>query len=406
MKIKFYLSVSALLLFLFTGLLFAQQKEEETEKEKAEKLKLQQDVLHYQELETKLLEEAFEQAIDPESYIVGPGDYFSVVLWGDIQKGFQLPVTPEGMLIIPTIGTLKVDGLSLKEVKAVVLQAAKKKYKKTKISTNLMGIRKIRVHVTGEVFKPGTYVSTPTDRVSDLISRAGNLKQYAYIQNIEIKHINGEVETINFSDFKEKGDLQQNPFVQGGDVILIPQIDYSKPNVRVEGFINHPGLYPLIPNETLCDFLSRNDLLDLNQKFTEIQLYRSGEKQRIINLTGAEGCNFKLKNGDKVVLPLKIQQVYVSGAVQKPGIYNYVENLKAKDYVGQAGVNENAGSLNSIKVQHIDKGNIEKGGEASVYPGDVINVPVRNSKRISEYFQIASQVATLIIAYYAIQRNK
>jgi len=48
---------------------------------------------------------------------------------------------------------------------------------------------------------------------------------------------------------------------------------------------------------------------------------------------------------------------------------------------------------------------VESGGDAEVYPGDVIEVPVRRSRLYSEYLQIASQLATLLIAYFAIKND-
>jgi len=403
---KFNLLISLILFFsiIWPGLCPAQQTEL-TEQEKAEQLKIQQDVLMYQELETKLLQEAFEQAITASDYIIGPGDYFSVVIWGNLPKGYHLPVTPEGILIVPTIGNLHVDGLSLSEAKSVVKEAAKHKYKPDQISTHLMGMRKIRVHITGDVFKPSSYIATPIDRVSDLIFRAGGLKESAFIQEIKIKHINGQEKLINFSAFQEFGDLEHNPNLKGGDVIIVPQIDFSKPAVRVEGFVSRVGFYPLNPDESLFDFLNRHNLISEFQKITQIQLYRKEEEMRLMDLTSQENIKIILKNGDKLVIPQDNYQVYVSGAVQQPGPYPYIENLLAKDYIGQAGINENASSLGSIQVFHVANGKTEKGNDAQVFPGDIIKIPLRKSRVLSEYFQIAGQVFTVVIAYFAIRRN-
>jgi len=397
-------------MIIFCGLslsflnLFAQE-EELSEAEKASQLKLQQDVLKYKELETKLLEEAYEKAIDPETYLVGPGDYFSIVIWGDIQKGFQLPVTPEGMLIIPTVGILKVDGLTLKATQEMVEKAAMAKYKQTRISTNLMAMRKLRVHVTGEVINPGTYIATPIDRMSDLIYRAGGLKTYAYLQEIYIKHLSGEETRIDFSGFQEQGDLSQNPFVCGGDIILINPIDYSRPMVKVEGYLRQPqGFYPLKAGESIFEFLSRHNLLDRNQKFSQVVIQRGKMPLIQVDLTSDAAHKTKLENGDLLILPLDIRMVYIAGAVQTPGLISYLNTFRAKDYVGRSGITADAAGLNSILVRHLSLGKIEKGGDAQVYPGDVIEVPVRRSKRISEYLQITGQLATIIIAYFAIKK--
>ncbi len=358
----------------------------------------------YRELEAKLLEESYEQAIDPDSYVVGPGDFFSIVIWGDIQKGFQVPVTPEGMLIIPTIGTLKVDGLTLRRVQEQVKLAAQRRYKQKRISTNLMLLRKIRVHVTGEVFSPGTYIATPVDRISDLVYRSGGLSAFAYTQGVLVKHLDGTVDTLDFSAFQTKGDLSQNPFVRGGDVILIPPIDYSGPVVKVEGEVGKPGYYPLKPNESVFDFLSRHHLFDLRQKFTHVLITHTDGQKILVDLTSPEAHSTRLENGDVLMLPQDKRFVYVIGAVQKPGNYTYINNLVAKDYVGFAGSTENAGNLNQIKVIHTESGKVEKGSDAPVYPGDVVQVPIRTSKRLSEYLQIAGQLAYIVFAYYVTRK--
>ncbi len=392
-----------MLLFIFTGLLFAQKKEE-TEKEKAEKLKLQQDVLHYKELETKLLEEAFEQAIDPEKYIVGPGDYFSITLFDNIQERLDILVTPEGMLIIPKIGSIKVDKLTLDRTKSLVKKAALKKYKLSKISVSLIKLRKIRVHVTGKVLTPGTFVVTPIDRVSDLISRAGGLSHFAYVQDLIIKHINSKETHIDYSLFQVNGDLSQNPLLCGGDIIVVPTIDYSKMLVKVEGNLRSPGFYSLKNNEYLSDFLNRHNLLRNSQQIKKVNIKRANGGNIIVDLTESEKHQTILKNGDILILPIDVQYIYVSGAVQKPGQYPYIMNLQAKDYVGRAGMTDNAASINSIKIRHAATGIVEKGGNTRVFAGDIVEVPLRTSKRLSEYLQLAGQIATIIIAIVAIQK--
>ena len=383
--------------------MYAQEKTVK-EDEKLEQLRSQRQALRSKELELKLLEDAYEQAIDPETYIVGPGDYFSLVIWGIVETGFQVPVSPEGMLVIPTIGVLEVDGLTLKETKMLIKNKAQKNYKKTIVSTILMSVRKIKVHVTGEILDPGTFVATPLDRVSDLIYRAGGLKQYSDAQNIMIKHNNNDEEIINFSEYIEKGDLEHNPLVKGGDRIIVPNMDYSDRVVRVEGSVEKPGFYPLLPDENVVDFLNRYDLLDASQNFTNIRLHRSEEDVIVVDLTDPEIDQTVLKNGDNIVLTVNISIVYVMGAVLKPGPLDFVENLKVRDYVGMAGVNENAGNLNNVRVRHAATGRVEKGIHTKIYPGDLIEVPIRNSKRFSEYLQIAGQLATLIIAYFAITK--
>jgi len=69
---------------------------------------------------------AFEGAIDPEVYFVGPSDVISVNIWISPPLNFMLTVTPEGTLIVPTVGEVKVADLSLSQAKKKVIGEIKK----------------------------------------------------------------------------------------------------------------------------------------------------------------------------------------------------------------------------------------------------------------------------------------
>ena len=56
---------------------------------------------------------AFDAPVDPETYLLGPSDIVSVNLWISPPASFTLTVTPEGTLIIPTVGEVHVEGIPL-----------------------------------------------------------------------------------------------------------------------------------------------------------------------------------------------------------------------------------------------------------------------------------------------------
>lgn len=362
--------------------------------------------LSFQEVQLKLMEQAFEKPVDPKSYMVGPGDIFSVVIWGDIQKAFQIPVTAEGRLVIPTVGTLAVADKPLSEVKTIILGAGSKKYKKAKVSAYLMGVRKIRVHVVGQVSQPGTYVATPLDRVSDLLTRAGDLTDIAIPSAIEITHSNGKTDTIDYDRFREFGELEYNPHVNGGDVIYIPAFNKKTPTAIVEGITNGAGIHPLFPGETLASFLIRNNVLDKSIDMRNIRIIRKGGSDRLFRFPSKKCNQFKLLNNDIIKIERLRQTVYVKGVVQKPGKYSYSPGLTALDYVGMAGGMEKSGSLGSIRVFHILTQRTEKGANVIPQPGDIIDLPVTFREKIISYFQIASQIASVIIAIAAVRNTQ
>lgn len=392
-------------LFQLTTVSFSQTRSTE-EDLRSRELQLQQEVLKYQELESKLLETAFERTIDPETYVLGPGDYLLIDIGIEEQGNFKVPVTPEGVIVIPTVGSIPVDGITLSSARQRIETAVLTKYRKTGVFTYLVGLRKIRVHVTGKVFNPGTFVATPIDRVSDMLYRAGGLQDDAFIEQTKIKHRDNSETIVDFSQFQLNGNLTQNPHIKSGDIIVVPSVDFSKASVRVEGLLEDPGYFPLRSSqESVYEFLNRHGLISNTQKLKDIVIVSENNEVTHLDMTTQAAHEYKLKDGLTITLPKQIREVYVIGAVLRPGTYRHVNNLKASDYVGQAGSTEDAAGMGSIRVHRRESDETERGRNAVVNAGDIIEVPIRRSTKISEYLQIASQFATLIIAYFAIQRN-
>ena len=362
--------------------------------------------LSFQEVQLKLMEQAFEKPVDPKAYIVGPGDIFSVVIWGDIQKAFQIPVTAEGKLVIPTIGTLSVAGQSLKDVKEHILKAGRKKYRKARVSAYLMGVRKIRVYVTGEVTQPGSYVATPLDRVSDVLSRAGGFTPFALNSKIEIIHRDGKKRSLNYNRFLKEGDLQANPFLLGGDMIFVPPVGSQTQTVTVLGQTDKVGLFPIQPKENLFDFLVRRSILTQTLDVKKILVTRKDGRVFQLAFPSDKTKGFMLTSGDVITIAGWQNGVYVRGAVRNPGEYPFSAGRTALDYVGMAGGMEKAGSLGSIRVFHAATKRVEKGPGAIPQPGDMVELPETWRARIISYFQIASSIASVIIAIAAVRNVK
>ena len=46
----------------------------------------------------------------PEDYRLGAGDEVIVDLWGDVQRSYQLEISPDGLVIVPDVGPIMVAG--------------------------------------------------------------------------------------------------------------------------------------------------------------------------------------------------------------------------------------------------------------------------------------------------------
>lgn len=352
-----------------------------------------------------------EAAVDPDTYILGPGDIFQISIWSGEETAFRIAVNPEGELIIPTIGTLAVDGKSLSEAQKLVKEAGAKKYLQSPITANLVALRRIRVHVTGQVANPGLYEALAVERVSDLIELAGGLTDWGSERSIEVRHLDGRVELADLYKYKKLGSLESNLQVQGGDVIYVPPIYFSKATVRVEGLVEEPGIYQLLENETLHDFLLRveafNKGADLKDAYLERKNAANGSTEIIpifpyLQSQGDGLSNFYLQDGDALMVPQRKEEVYVIGAVSFPGPYPFYPNLRAIDYVGFAGGNEKAAKVSKIKVVRAGSGQAISGHDLTIKPGDTVVVPERAKFGVQEISTLVFAVTNAIVTLKAV----
>lgn len=377
--------------------------QEKMDREEFETLKRQKQA----ELQERLTRvEALEHAVDPESYIVGPGDVFSFNIW-DLDVQYPINVSPEGRLLIPTLEEFDVDGLLLAEVKALVLEKAEQSYEIGKVSLSLEALRFFRVHVVGEVEYPGTYIAQAVNRVSDLLTEAGGVTERAWKRKIELRRQDGSVSYFDLSAFEQQGDLSGDVYLNGGDIIFVPTIGVGDDLVSVEGDIEHSGAYRIDQGEGLLTFLDRIRILKRTSDLSRIVVIRShsddgqsnGELSYVKPFTGANPRPFILQGGDRIVFPSNV--VYVKGAVQTPGAFPYALSLTAKDYAGMAGGDFRSGTVRSVKVYHASTGKTERGPDVLVEAGDVVHVHTTWSQRLDVYLRLIPTITSLILAAHA-----
>ena len=96
------------------------------------------------------------------------------------------------------------------------------------------------VSIQGEVAKPGAYtLQSKTERITDLIARAGGLKHTAYLEGARFYRTRDGVGQIGI-DFKkifQNPNDPQNIYLQAGDRIIIPEKMFT---VRVVGGVHFP----------------------------------------------------------------------------------------------------------------------------------------------------------------------
>lgn len=280
-----------------------------------------------------------EGAVDPERYLVGPGDLFDVAISGPSPLVTSVPVSADGRLLLPDAGSVRVAGLTLAEARQRILQQLSIQFRNVATEVTLAQPRQFYVHLSGAVPVPGRYLATPVARVSTVLELAyADTSQIAVtnpnyrpsLRDVRLRHRDGAETSLDLLRYFATGDTEHNPYLQDGDVISVPVYDPDRDVVYVDGAVAYPGLYPHRPGERLDDLLALAGLSSGASTTGEVRLTRAGSGTQLLELAAvqqAPGVAPALQPRDHVFVvpdPTLRGSAAVEGWVRYPGTYPIV----------------------------------------------------------------------------------
>jgi len=285
-----------------------------------------------------------EKPIIPEQYLVGPGDQFIVnIISSENVANYTLTISPTGEILIPSVGIVQVNGLTLSSSIKKMEIAIQSLNRSAKIFIILSEIREFKVKVIGHLQNPGFYTVTPVSRVSDLYEeilhklQSGSSVDYNADQNtdqnlypemsrrnIEIFR-NGETIPVDLVKFGSTGIDNNNPFLQQGDVVRVPLMEHL---VGIFGGIKIPGNYEFIKGESLSQFVDLAGGLrpDADSNKVEITRFISSKEKFSFIITMSQADTILISSEDHIMVrydqEYKRQDiVYITGEIKYPGVY-------------------------------------------------------------------------------------
>ncbi len=203
------------------------------------------------------------------------------------------------------------------------------------------------------------------------------------------------------------------------DYFVDPQVSirvtqYKSKKVYITGAVRNAGLYPLEPRMTVIELIAKaggvtvdrgqfafilKSAIDSVKDPSKIDELVSKEKSLKVDLRelmdrGRSDLNVTLEEGDVLYIqPLTFagatqNKIYVLGRVNRPGAYNYQENMGALDACVEAGGFSNYSAPNrtvitrrkeggEVETIKIDLNQVKEGREKDIIlmPGDRIYVP-------------------------------
>ena len=296
--------------------------------------------------------------VDP-NYRLGPGDRLVLILTGDVELAHTLDVTREGFVVIPQVGQLYVNNLSLAQLEDLLYSRLGRVYSgvqrgagaRTRFSVSVARLRSNQVFVVGDVTRPGSYRVSSAGTALSALYAAGGPTETGSLRRILVRRGGRVVDSLDVYDYLLQGDASHDARLETGDVVFVPpHLD----RVRLVGAVLRPATYELKRGETLTDLIRTAGGLTPTASQRRIQIERvlaaadrgtSGRDRVVIDLTIANAGRplptQALSAGDVVrvfeVTERVRDRVLVTGNVWAPGPQGIRPGMRISDALRLAG---------------------------------------------------------------------
>ena len=195
--------------------------------------------------------------VDP-SYQLGPGDQLVLILTGDVEQSYQLEVTREGFIVIPQVGQLFVNNLSLAQLEDILYSRLGRVYSgvrrgpgaTTRFYITPARLGSNQIFVQGDVLLPGAHRISSAGTAMTALYAAGGPTDNGSLRRVQIRRAGRTVAELDVYDYLLRGDASNDVRLRNGDIVFVP---IHGPRVRIVGEIARPATYEMKPGEQLDD---------------------------------------------------------------------------------------------------------------------------------------------------------
>src|SRR5436190_4655486 len=278
----------------------------------------------------------------PADYKLGPGDNLVLILTGDVELTYSLPVTREGFVLIPQVGQVHIANLTLDQLRDVLYTRLGRVYSgvrrtanaTTRFDVTVANVRANQVYVIGEVSQPGAYQISSLGTVFTALYAAGGVTERAKLRGVEVRRLGKTVATLDLYDYLLRGDTRADVRLETGDVIFVP---IHESRVRVSGAVLRPAIYETKASETLADVITASGGFRPDAALERVKVLRvlpadargpqtTARVAMDVPMNAGAVPRFRLEDGDIIQidsLEAASDQytVAITGMVQQPGTY-------------------------------------------------------------------------------------
>lgn len=286
----------------------------------------------------------------PVDYQIGPDDEILVDIYGYSEANYNLTVSPEGTINVPLIGLVSIAGATMEQAASRIRSRLASVYPginngTTKVGITLGNIRSIKVVLTGEIVKPGTYTLPSVANVFNALYASGGPNENGSYRQVQIIRGGEIIAILDVYDFLLYGTLKNNVRLQDLDVIRIPPY---KTRVEINGEVKRPAIFEMKFNETLGDLIRFAGDFTENAYKAKMKVLKVTDIEREIqDVTSDQYETYVPASGDQYfvdkILDRYTNRVTISGAIFRPGEFELTEGLSLKQLITKAdGLKEDA----------------------------------------------------------------
>ena len=288
----------------------------------------------------------------PPDYRLGPGDNLVLILTGDVELTYSLPITREGFILIPQVGQVHVANLTLEQLRDVLYTRLGRVYSgvrrganaTTRFDVTVANVRANQVYVVGEVAQPGAYQISSLGTVFTGLYAAGGVTDLARLRGVQVQRNGRMIAELDLYDYLLRGDTRSDIRLETGDVIFVPP---HGARVQIAGAVLRPAIYEAKSDETLYDLIKDAggfrpeaglERLKVERILPAVDRETQTTARVTIDVPLANGLvpPFRLEDGDIVRVDRLDQAaeqytVAITGMVQQPGNYPWRPGMTLRE---------------------------------------------------------------------------
>lgn len=350
----------------------------------------------------------------PQNYTIGGGDQLLIDIYGASQQSYDLRVSPEGNIMVPNVGPIKVGGSTIASATSRIRSALTQIYAglgggnpNTFMELRLGNIRTVSIAMAGELNKPGNYTLPAFASPFNALFAAGGPNENGSFRNIQVFRDSKLLVEIDVYDFLIKGENSSSITLRDNDLIIVPPV---RSRVEISGPVRREGFFEMKQGESINDLIAFTGGFKSDAYRERLTVTRStGAEQRVEDVDAVNYESFNPQDGDTYrvgqILNRFENRVQVSGALMRPGTFALQPGMTLTQLIAKAnGLREDA-FLNratlyrtkpdfSLEVLPIDISAVVNGTAEDVVlrREDVLNIPSIYDIREEYYIKISGEV--------------